>query len=60
MKASKQFNRQEALDTCVAYYVAKGYSEEHSIGYVGKEEDWQLERIYNIICEEMNSRQSNE
>ena len=54
------FNRQEALEVCRAYYQARGYSEEHCHGYIDHLKDWELERIYMIICEELEISGSNE
>ena len=54
------FNRQKALEACRAYYQAKGYSEEHCHNYIDHLEDWVLEDVYNIICEELENGEQQE
>ena len=49
------FERQKALKVCRDYYQAKGYSEEHCHNYIDHLEDWVLENVYNIICEELEN-----
>ena len=49
------FERQKALEVCRDYYQAKGYSEEHCHNYIDHLEDWVLENVYNIICEELEN-----
>ena len=51
------FDRQEALEICRAYYRRKGYSEEHCHGYIDHLDDSRLERIYRIICKELEDEE---
>ena len=47
------FDKQKALETCRAHYRDRGYSDEHCHNYIDHLDDWNLERVYNIICEEL-------
>lgn len=44
---------EEALATCIQYYVDRGYTVEHATAYVTTAGENDIFRIYEIIQEEM-------
>ena len=54
----EQFDPNKAFEACVMYYQRRGYSEQHSRAYVASIPEWDLQNVYEQICEEQQNNKN--
>lgn len=58
-KIKNAFDREFAEEMCRIHYRVKGYSAEHCHGHIDHLSDREIERVFNIILEEIQNAKKN-